>query len=318
MPEDVDVLLIAGSGRSGSTLLDGMLGSVAGVASVGEARYVWERGHCENRLCGCGRPFRECPFWAAVLERAYGGCSYELVAEVLAALRNGTRVRHALAFLAGRRARVERRTAVLRDVLGRLYRAVAEVADARLVVDSSKSPMYGHLVERAHGVRLHVVHLVRDPRATAYSWQRHKPLEAGAPREYMERFGPWRSTALWTVWNLSAARLWSGSSRYRLLRYEDLVRDAPRAVEEVLRFVGHDAPATFVDRRSLVVRPGHRVAGNPDRLRSGLVRIRADEAWQRELPGATRWLIGAVTAPVRRTVAAGAGGREVARHGEAA
>src|SRR6476469_754930 len=54
------VLFIAGWGRSGSTLLDRMLGQVPGVFSAGELRDIWDRGVREDRLCGCGQPFHEC------------------------------------------------------------------------------------------------------------------------------------------------------------------------------------------------------------------------------------------------------------------
>src|ERR687892_622891 len=67
------VLLVAGWGRCGSTLLDMMLGQVPDMVSAGEVREIWLRGCVENRPCGCGHAFRDCPFWRAVGERAYGG-----------------------------------------------------------------------------------------------------------------------------------------------------------------------------------------------------------------------------------------------------
>ena len=66
------VLFVAGTGRSGSTLLANVLGTVDGVFSGGEIRYLWERGLQDERLCGCGRAFLECPVWTAILHEAYG------------------------------------------------------------------------------------------------------------------------------------------------------------------------------------------------------------------------------------------------------
>ena len=57
------VLYIGGWGRSGSTLLDRLLGQAEGSFSVGEMRDLWLRGVLENRRCGCGEPFDSCPFW---------------------------------------------------------------------------------------------------------------------------------------------------------------------------------------------------------------------------------------------------------------
>ena len=59
-------------------------------------------------------------------------------------------------------------------VLIPLYEAIAEVARARVVVDSSKLPTYAMLLDGIEGVDVRVAHLVRDPRAAAFSWQRKK------------------------------------------------------------------------------------------------------------------------------------------------
>lgn len=60
------VLFIGGWGRSGSTLLERLVGSMDGTVSVGEMRDVWRRGVMGNRVCGCGAPFLSCPFWEAL------------------------------------------------------------------------------------------------------------------------------------------------------------------------------------------------------------------------------------------------------------
>src|SRR6266705_3371373 len=77
------VLYIGGWGRSGSTLLDRMLGQVPGFFALGEVREIWQSGLRENRLCGCGASFRECPFWTRVGAEAFGGWDRLPLAEVL-------------------------------------------------------------------------------------------------------------------------------------------------------------------------------------------------------------------------------------------
>ena len=71
-PANPVVLYIAGPGRSGSTLLDLVLGQVDGVVSIGELRNLWYAGFHGAWPCGCGKPVTECPFWSAVLARAFG------------------------------------------------------------------------------------------------------------------------------------------------------------------------------------------------------------------------------------------------------
>ena len=68
----IKVVYIAGHNRSGSTLLDRMLGQIEGFIAVGELRQLWWRGLEENQACGCGAPFHDCRFWAEVIRTAYG------------------------------------------------------------------------------------------------------------------------------------------------------------------------------------------------------------------------------------------------------
>src|SRR6266498_4080255 len=91
------VLYIAGAGRSGSTLLDGVLGQLDGFFAAGELRYLWERGLQESRLCGCGVAVRDCPTWRAVLASAFGpGVDANAAARLQ---RKATRVRCAPAMI---------------------------------------------------------------------------------------------------------------------------------------------------------------------------------------------------------------------------
>ena len=67
------VVFIGGSGRSGSTLIERLLGRLPGVCNVGEVAFLWERGLQRGELCGCGLALLECPFWCEVGKRAFGG-----------------------------------------------------------------------------------------------------------------------------------------------------------------------------------------------------------------------------------------------------
>jgi hypothetical protein len=57
------VLFIIGMGRSGSTVLEMLLGNIPGYFSVGETRFFWEYVQHEHDLCGCGQQFHACEYW---------------------------------------------------------------------------------------------------------------------------------------------------------------------------------------------------------------------------------------------------------------
>jgi hypothetical protein len=62
----MQIIYIMGSGHSGSTLLDIILGNHPDVVSVGELTYLVRDAWIDNKRCACGTTGNECPFWSAV------------------------------------------------------------------------------------------------------------------------------------------------------------------------------------------------------------------------------------------------------------
>ena len=62
----LSVIYISGEGRSGSTLLDRILGILEGVSSFNEIYELWKHGFLGNGKCACGQEIKACSFWAKV------------------------------------------------------------------------------------------------------------------------------------------------------------------------------------------------------------------------------------------------------------
>ncbi|WFE65470.1 sulfotransferase [Micromonospora sp. WMMD714] len=291
MNPPVRVLYLAGSGRSGSTLVTTVLGQYAGVFAAGELRYLWQRGEVENRPCGCGLPLRDCPLWGEVRQ----DLPTDRAAAIAAGLRGRLRMRGLPALL--RRHRRGRRPVPAHPddaALADLYTAVARHTGARVVVDSSKLPPYGALVGALPGIELRVLHLVRDPRATAFSWRRRRGLDGDTDPELMSRPPVWKAALLWLVWNTVTVRLWGDApTGYLRVRYEDLTADPEPTLRRILGFAGVDADGgPFTGPATVRLAPTHSVAGNPSRHRTGPVPVTADVQWRRDL---SRWSYALVT-----------------------
>lgn len=298
----VRVLYVAGSGRSGSTLLARLLDQVDGLFAAGELRYVWQRGLIEDRYCSCGLRFSACPFWIKALDQAFGGRDGVDPAAMSRAQRSTTRARHLpRALVTTRPPTATGRLGDYKAAVAGLYRAVQDVSGADVIIDSSKLPTYGHLLASVPGIEVSTVHLVRDPRAAAHSWIRPKAQPDRGGNGMMQRQGPGKSALLWDTWNAAALRLFAGLPRHLLLRYEDLVAEPRHTVARVLDLLGHpEPPAGFVDDRTVTLGAGHSVAGNPDRLSSGPTHIRLDDEWTKALDARHRVLVTALTAPLLR------------------
>ena len=50
----VPVLFLGGLGRSGTTLLERLLGQLSGVSPLGEVVHLWQRDLVDDERCGCG------------------------------------------------------------------------------------------------------------------------------------------------------------------------------------------------------------------------------------------------------------------------
>lgn len=296
------VLFIGGWGRSGSTLLDRMLGQVDGVFSVGEVRELWERGLKEDRPCGCDLPFRECGFWAKVGEVAYGGWDRVDLDEALR-LRFSLDRPWTVPLLASPRlprrqeAPVRRYVGLLED----LYRAILEVSGAEVIVDSSKIPSHAFLLRRIPGLDLRVVHLVRDSRGVAFSWQKQvlKKVTTGSPR-YLQRYGPVRASVRWLLYNGETRALRRLGVPYLLVRYEDLIARPVGGLRRILRHAGIDPASrdlSFVGDDGVRLFPNHTVDGNPMRFQVGAVPLRLDEEWRREMDPRDQAVVTAATLP---------------------
>jgi hypothetical protein len=286
--ERVRVLFISGFGRSGSTILGQVLDGAPEMVHVGELNFLWEHNVLQNRECGCGLPFSQCPFWQEVMGRAFGGSDAVDAAEMVQLQRLGTRTRHAIELLTPpTRRRLVARMQPLMDATEALYRAIRDVSGAQVVVDSSKLPPYGFLQGQSPGVDLRCVHLVRDPRAAAYSWTKRTTAgetgEDGA-RSWLPEVGPVHSAITWTTWNLVTELLWRRDrQRYLRIRYEDFVADPREWSRRVAAVAGvPDAALPFVDAHTIEVGVAHTAAGNPNRFNRGAVTIRSDERWRRE------------------------------------
>lgn len=299
----VKVLYVAGFGRSGSTILANSLGQVPGLFSTGEMNFIWKHTFLEDRLCGCGLSLKECPVWSAVFERAFGGMDEAGARRIMASMHAGARTRHVPNMLT-RKKREELRPKMgeFLDAAERLYRAIPEVTGDRVIVDSSKEPAYGYALGMIPSVDLRVLHLVRDPRAAAYSWLREKHQPDSADREFMHQKSAKDSALLWDTWNASTEALWreeKRTGRYLRLRYEDFIEDPKSSFRRILDFIGEpDAQLPLAGDDEVVMGTTHTVSGNPNRFDTGAVKLRRDDRWKEQMSPKDRNTVTALTAPL--------------------
>jgi hypothetical protein len=296
------VIYIAGSGRSGSTLLERALGEIPGFVNVGELIDLFRRTAPRGERCGCGLAFADCPFWAAVGERAFSGWDDGQLAVVHRLQSNVARQRHVPRLVAMRLAdrRFRTQLAAYGKNYASLYRGIAAESGATCIVDASKWPVQALALSRA-GIDVRVIHLVRDVRGVAHSLSKQIARPHAVERaDEMSHNAPAEAAARWLAVQGEAELLRRCGLPVTRMRYEDFVRNPRPAIESALASLGLSASASqlaHIGDGWVALGPSHGLSGNPSRFRDGKITLHADEAWRDRMSRRDRLVITAIGLP---------------------
>jgi hypothetical protein len=289
-PSKPRIVYVAGYGRSGSTLMDMMLGAHPDAFGMGELARIFDYTLAGER-CSCGEAYRACTVWGPVLERVLAGVPGLTLEEAAAVTR---RIDARSSLIGGRLnpagAGAARYAAVWRTLLA----AVAERTGRSVLVDSSKSDRGNGVralaLARVCGLDVRMVHQVRDPRAVMWSLLRgsNRKLEAGEPARLPG--GVLRALVGWTLANATVHAMEARGLAAVRTRYEDVVTDTAAQLARLGGPLGMElAPVAAHLAAGGALEAGHGVSGNRLR-RGGVSALRLDAEWQERLPTAARAL----------------------------
>ena len=310
----VRVLEITSLQRSGSTILDIVLGNHPSIESVGEVANISLNGWISREslggidqkelrvpICTCGKrldvlyvdaPDKACPFWSSVRREWVDRTDPDSIESYPKLRGDFERTRPARLVQQYLRLLYERRrpSAAFRSYAGltrAFFESIRAVSGKPIVVDSTKSPVRAFALGMIPGIDLYVVHLVRDGRGVVASLRKtfEKDLQAGIMWDH-KGHPMWKAIARWIVLNLAAEWVctYLGPKRAMRLRYEDFVADPKGALERIGSLIDLD----FTDIADAAssgkpMQPGHNVDGNRTR-KSKIITLRPnDEEWKRTL-----------------------------------
>ncbi len=283
--DKIKILYIGASGRSGTTIIGNILNEIDGWFHVGELREVWRNGLIRNRPCGSGEPFRESELWRKIFSEAFGEA--ELSGHDILHLQNlapkNKDVLKAI-WLNGGKIKLTHEQMNYLDKLSALYSAIYKVTGCNVIVDSSKFPSHLFLLSLIENLDIKIMHVVRDPRAIAYSWQRKKIKDTGASA--LSRSGKW------FMWNLAMEGFAKNREHcYLRVLYEDFAKYPQECLNETVKMVeGRYAELPFISSSCVKLNGNHTVWGNPNRLANGEIELRVDDEWKGRLSFAQRTL----------------------------
>lgn len=279
--KEINIVYIAGETRSGTTLIDRVLGTLPSTSSLCELSYAWQSGFIENNICSCGEKFSDCSFWSAVSGRL--GNDKAIFQRAAELEQRVIRSRYFLNFYFNLYSKqFASDLAEYRGLLGQLIHAIAAETGSTTLIDSSKYPSGPLVLAGIPEVEVSVVHVIRDLRGFVYSMQKGNTNPAYAGK--MAVRSPLSSINGWIVRNLFIEML-KRKFPYQQLIYDTCVEDPERCFARLcssLPVFSKNAP-NFVEGASIDLPEIHTVSGNPHRFSNGMTTLRRDNEWQHKM-----------------------------------
>lgn len=219
---------VMGAGHSGSTILGITLGNCEGFFYAGELE-EWLMTADGPRWGAVDRR----QFWSAVKDRVDGAEG------LLGGAANRCVERSSASFRVDLWPARRRMRPLYKRVAGDLIRAVADVAQASFVVDTSHFPLRARELRELPGIELYLIYLVRDPRDVVASNTREL-----SPHEVAEN--RWRrltmNANLWLTQLVCLRTFHSHAPERRIfVRHEDFLEDPVAVTRQILDMLGSDA-----------------------------------------------------------------------------
>lgn len=288
------IIFIAGAGRSGSTLIGDVLGQANKSIHLGELWGIFDYTTVPDGgvFCSCGASYEDCDFWSQTFETLFGEDWLLLFREwnFQKTLPHSTKLLLLMfrnKFWPGNE--IPLFDANVKDALKALKRAlhfICEREQVGSIIDSSKFGPYAWLLSKEDDMQLVVVHLVRDPRATLYSWvTKPIPMYDRETRQFSLRTRTWiESVVYWVRANFTAIFLRLMGLPYYRLQYETFINEPLSTTRELISFANShmfdlemsESLEEQLREKSLRLNTRHLIGSNPDvKRKAGQIEIKS-------------------------------------------
>ncbi len=302
MNKSIKIIYIAGCGRSGSTVLDIVLGNHSEIVSVGELSNVCRVWDSNTEYCSCGSIARSCKFWGSVKEKWLISMISICNVDEWKILQNKFERTRYIYNMYGGKWRTTKGFNLYALGLKAIYEAISDVSGKRFIVDSSKNALRAMALDHIDGVDLKLIHLVRDGRGVACSYRKHykKDIVNGVQHD-ISGTPVWRSAFSWVISNYLAGQAVKqlGNKNSLCIRYEDFVC----LTNDVLMQIGGIIGLSFENVIDAVKRGDelyvrHKISGNRVRMQKN-ISLKLNNEWIEILTDKDKkifWMIAGKTA----------------------
>jgi hypothetical protein len=284
------VIYIMGCGRSGTTILDIILGNHSGFLSVGELnnfRQAW----FGKKFCSCGSLVTDCEIWKKIGDRFFDSDR-----------QNGSIKMYDY------QANYERQRVIWKQIFGfhkhneiqqyhlyifNIFKELQDLSSCTTIIDSSKSAGRALALLRNEKLDVKVLHVVRDPRGLYHSYQKR---HVGTPVKSI-----WSSAIYWNTTNFLAdmIKLNYRENRVIRIRYEDLVYKPNETIDKIEKFLNESlADVKEKIENEVPLGRAHLASGNRLRTQKSALKLKPDIEWKKKLKFYQRLLLPAACYPL--------------------
>lgn len=294
MKEKIKLVLLIGSGRSGSTLIDLIVNMHPKVVGLGELSN-WNTKVFEE-YCACGDIVKSCPFWSKVISKV--GWSENDFKDFREYKYQFDTPKKGYVFKINEHTQSPNFDKFL-SKSNEIFSAISEVSDDSILFDSSKSPQRAFNLSKSDLLDVKIIHLMRDPRGVMWSFKKSfkKDLKAGLQRD-MKGTSLLKSLYSWIAINSRAfSTVKSANVPTLSVNYEAFCANPDHEINRILEFVLGEKPKTGIDLSESMATESHVIAGNRLRMKKDIV-IKPDFDWKNNLNFFQKAFIYSLTFPL--------------------
>lgn len=280
MSKKIKLIYISSNGRSGSTLLDMLIGIHSKCFTLGEFQVLPIDYLYNTQPCGCNRRVDSCDFWADIIEQNKN----IIINGTISKFRN---------FGYGKVLRWNELQEIYLNinksdfnlikkygqenflVLKSVFEKVKKSKDVYYLVDASKDPYRLKWLAQSGYFDLNVLHIIKDPMAFVYSMIKEE--KSFIKKMYLTL----RMSIRWVIENLiivKVANKYIGKRKYLKIKYEKLASDHTVQLQSIFNFLKiYDH--SISDNRFRHY--NHAISGN--KMRNENNSIYLDEKWKKEM-----------------------------------
>lgn len=296
MDKKFRLIYIIGTGRSGSTLIDVILGNSQKIKSTGELYNVLGALQ-KNKKCSCSKEANDCTFWSEV-NKLTGNLFQNSEAEEIKKTQH--RIERSITAplnILRNKIKPTGEFRLYKRFLHGFYTIIFNISDKLIFVDSSKNPFRGYVLLNIFKENIYFIHLIRDGRGTMWSWMKTgkiPPFDISIMKKKNGKkvkkpyywWTPWIYALSWMIYNLiSSFVIWRAGPKQSIrIQYEDFLRNPFVHINRISELINEDL-SDLVDRfeRKESFITDHLLTGNRLRMQKQIFVRLPDEKWKTNL-----------------------------------